>query len=68
MDKPESKKIMVSLPNTAMSVFQPSVELQGWRNWGCSVWRRGGWGETLLLSTATWKEVVVRQALVSSPR
>jgi len=31
-------------------------------------WRRESWGGTLLLSTTTWKEVVVRQVLVSSPR
>lgn len=26
-----------------------------WRNWGCLVWGRRGWGETLLLSSNTWK-------------
>ena len=27
-----------------------------WRNWGCLVWGKGGgWGETLLLSSNTWK-------------
>jgi len=29
---------------------------------------KGGWGGTLLLSTTTWQEVVVRQVLVSSPK
>ena len=37
------------------------------RELGLLVWRREGWGETPLLSTATWNEVVVRQVLVSSP-
>jgi len=32
----------------------------GWGNWDCLVWRRGGSGETLLLSTTAWKEAVVR--------
>ena len=31
----------------------------GWGSWDCSVWTRGGSGETLLLSTTTWKEVGV---------
>jgi len=27
----------------------------GWKNWGCLVWRRGGWGATLLLLYNYWK-------------
>jgi len=38
------------------------------RELGCLVWKRGGWGETLLLSTTTWREVAMRQVLVSSPK
>ena len=26
-----------------------------WGNWGCLVWGKGGWGETLLFSSNTWK-------------
>jgi len=40
----------------------------GWGNWDCSLWRRGGSGEALLLSTAAWKEVVMRWGAASSPR
>jgi len=40
----------------------------GWGNCGCLTWRRGGWGETFSLSTTTWKEVVVRQVSVPSPK
>ena len=40
----------------------------GWGNWGCLVWRRGGSGKTLSLSTIAWKEVVVRGRSASSPR
>ena len=35
------------------------------RNWGCLVWGRGGWGETLLLSSNTWNVIAVRAGLVS---
>ena len=41
---------------------------RGWGNGGCLAWRKGGWGETLPLSTTTWKEVVARWVSVSSPR
>lgn len=27
---------------------------RSWGNWGCSVWRKRGWGETSSLATATW--------------
>ena len=30
----------------------------GWGNQGCSVWRRGGSGETSWLSATSWKEAV----------
>ena len=30
-----------------------------WRNWGCLVWGRGGWGETLLLSSNIWRVLTV---------
>jgi len=43
-----------------------STSLTG--NWGCSAWRRGGSGETLSLSTTTWREDVVRRWSASSPR
>ena len=49
-------------------VWRTSLMRSGWGSWGCLVWRRGGWGGTSLLSTAPWKEVVVRQVLVSSPK
>ena len=49
-------------------VWRTSLARSDWGNWGCSVWRRGGWGGTLTLSTTAWKEAVVRQVLVSSPR
>ena len=49
-------------------VWRKSLTRSGWGNWGCVVWRRGGWRGTLLLSTTTWKEAVVRRVLVSSPR
>ena len=39
-----------------------------WRNWGCSVQGRIGWGETLLLSSNTWKVIAVWAGLVSSHR
>lgn len=38
------------------------VVRRSWGNWG---WRRGGWGETSLLSTVTWKQVPMGRALVS---
>ena len=44
-----------------------SLTRSGWGNWDL-VWRKGGWGETSLVSIITWKEVVVRQVLVSSPK
>ena len=37
-----------------------------WENWGCLAWRKGGSGETLSLSTTTWKEVVARWVSVCS--
>ena len=37
-----------------------------WRNWGCLVWGRGGWGGTLSLSSNNWKVLTVRAGLVSS--
>jgi len=37
-----------------------------WRSWDCSVWRRGGSGETLFLSITTWREVVVSWGSASS--
>ena len=37
-----------------------------WRNWGCLVWGKGGWGETLLLSSNIWKVLTARVGLVSS--
>ena len=49
-------------------VWRKSLMRSGWGNWDCLVWRREGWGVTLLLSTTTWKEVVVRQGLVSSSK
>ena len=33
--------------------------------WYHLVWRRGGWGESLSLSTTAWQEGVVRRGLVS---
>jgi len=39
-----------------------------WRNWGCLTWGRGGWGETLLLSSNTWKVLTARAGLVSRMR
>ena len=47
-------------------VWRTSLMRSGWGNRGL-VWRRGGRRETLLLSTTTWKEVVPRWVLVSSP-
>jgi len=32
----------------------------GWGSWGCSGWRRGGWGGTFSLSPAPWQEGAVR--------
>ena len=40
-------------------VWSTSLMGSGWENWDCSVWRTGGSGETLLISTAAWKEVIV---------
>jgi len=34
-------------------IWRTSLTRSGWGSWGCSVWRRGGWGETLSLSTTT---------------
>ena len=45
-----------------------SLTRSDWRKRGCLVWRRGGWGGILSLSTTACKVVVVRQVLVSSPR
>ena len=47
-----------------------STNLMGssWGSWDCSVWRRGGSGETSLHSTTSWREVVLRKGLTSSPR
>jgi len=38
------------------------------REWGCSGWRRGGSGETSLLSTTLWKEAMERLRLACAPR
>ena len=54
------------VPKLVKGLENKSYE-SSWGNWGCLVWRRGGWGETLPVSTATWKEVVAMQVLVSSP-
>jgi len=37
-----------------------------WRNWGGLVWGRRGCGETLLLSSNTWRVLIARAGLVSS--
>lgn len=39
-----------------------------WGSWVCLAWRRWGSGMTLSVFTTTWKEVVTRWGLVSSPR
>ena len=39
----------------------------GWGSWDYLVCRRGGSGETLLLSTTSWREVVARWVLACSP-
>ena len=39
---------------------------RAWRNWGCLVRGKGGWGDILLLSSNIWKELRVREGLVSS--
>jgi len=49
-------------------VWRTSLVRNSWRNWGCSVWRRGGWGWTFSLSTTAWEEAVVRRGLVCCPR
>ena len=49
-------------------VWRTSLMRCGWGSWVYLVWRRGTWGETLLLSTTTWKEVVVRSVLVFCPK
>ena len=36
---------------------------RGWGNWGCLVWGKGGWGETLLCSSNIWKVLAVRKSL-----
>lgn len=38
----------------------------GWGTWGCSAWREGCSGGTLLLSTTTWKEAAAWWNSVSS--
>ena len=52
-------KLVITLPEDSQLWFRL-------KQWWELVWRRGGWGGTLLLSATTWKEVVVRQVLVSS--
>ena len=42
-------------------VWRAGLVRSSWGNWGCLAWRRGGWGETLPLSTTRW-------VLVSSPK
>ena len=49
-------------------ISRTSLMRSGWGNWGCLVWRRGGWRWTFSLSTANWKEVVARWVLVSFPK
>ena len=48
-------------------VWSTSLTGSGWKNWDCSVWRRKSSEETFLLSSTTWKEVVVSWGLASSP-
>jgi len=55
----EGKKLVASLFTSPMG--------SGWRSWDCSVWRRGGSGETLFLSITTWREVTVSWGSASSP-
>jgi len=47
-------------------VWSTGLMRSGWRSWDCSVWKREGSGETLLLSITTWREVVVSWGLDSS--
>ena len=49
-------------------VWITSLRVSSWGNWDCLVWRRGEPGETLLLSITSWKKVVARWELASSPR
>ena len=63
-------KVLECVQKRAMKlweVWSTGLNRRGWGSWDCSVWRTGGSGETLLLSTTTWREVVVRWGSASSP-
>ena len=47
-------------------VWSTSLMMNGWRSWDCPFWRRGGSGETSLLSVTTWREVVLSWESTSS--
>jgi len=51
-----------------VGVWSTSLMRSSWWSWDCSVWRRGGSGETSLYSTTSWSEAVMRRGLTSSPR
>ena len=48
-------------------VWSTNLRRSSWGSWDCLAWRRGG-SETSLHSTASWREVVMRRGLASSPR
>jgi len=56
---PHYKKGIEALEHIQRRIWSTSLR-RGRGNWDCSVWRRGGLGEILSLSTAPWKEAVVR--------
>ena len=60
LDQPDLLVWWSDLLDSWWGIWSTGLMRSIWRNWDYLVCRRGGSGETLLLSIATWKEVVVR--------